>query len=148
MNIRSLLVIGVFTVFAGSVAMAADRGTPDEAKAMAIKAAQYLKDAGPEVAFAAFSAKDSPWHDRDLYVFVSDQANKMLANGSNPALVGRTMTTLKDADGKSIASEIVSVKDAAWIDYKWQNPVNKAIEPKVTYVVRVGDYSVGVGAYK
>lgn len=45
---------------------ASDRATPDDAKAMAIKAAQYLRDAGPEVAFAAFTAGDSAWHDRDL----------------------------------------------------------------------------------
>jgi len=40
------------------------------------------------------------------------------------------------------------VQDAGWVEYKWQNPVSKAIEAKATYVVRVGQYSVGVGAYK
>lgn len=44
--------------------------------------------------------------------------------------------------------EMIAVKDVGWVDYKWQNPVTKAIEAKATYMVRVGQLSVGVGAYK
>ena len=58
------------------------------------------------------------------------------------------MTTWKDADGKAILAAISEVKDVGWVEYKWQNPTTKAIEPKITYIVRVGEYSVGVGAYK
>ena len=148
MRTWSFAVIITLIGMLSAAAQVSDRGTREEAKAMAIKAAQYLKEAGPDTAFAAFSAKDGPWHDRDLYVFVSDQSNKMFAHGSNPALVGRTMTTLRDADGKSVSAAISGVTDADWVDYKWQNPTTKAVEPKLTYVVRVGEYSVGVGAYK
>ena len=115
---------------------------------MATRAAQYLKDAGPETAFAAFDAAAGPWHDRDLYVFVSDPSCKMLSHGANRALIGKQLFNLKDVDGKPIMQEIVAVKEAGWVEYKWQNPVTKAIEPKMSYVVRVGEYSVGVGAYK
>ena len=47
-------------------------GASDDAKVMAVKAAEYLKANGPEKAFPEFSAKDGPWHDRDLYVTVQD----------------------------------------------------------------------------
>ena len=38
-------------------------------------------------------------------------------------------------------------QDAGWVDFKWQNPLTKAVEPKSMYEVRVGEYVVGVGAY-
>jgi len=148
MKIYPLLLVLMLGVLPGMTANAGDRGTPDEAKAMAIKAADYLRQTGPEAAFAAFNAKDGPWHDRDLYVFVTDAANKVHAHGGNVGLVGRDMTTLRDVDGEPIFVRIGAVKDAGWVEYKWQDPVTKAIEPKTTYVVREGEYTVGVGAYK
>ena len=33
-----------------------------------------------------------------------------------------------------------------WVNFKWQNPLTKAVEPK-TLQVRTGDYIIGVGAY-
>ena len=136
-------------VFAlSSACLAAGRATPEDAKAMAIKAAEYLKSAGPDKAFAAFDAKDGPWHDRDLYVTVQDLHGVMVAHGTNAGLIGHSMLDLKDVDGKPFNREIQAIKDAAWVDYKWQNPTTKAVEAKVAYELRVGDYIVGVGAYK
>ena len=57
-----VLAFSMFLVVGGAFATGA--ATPDEAKAMAMKAADYLKSSGPEKAFPAFSAKDGPWHDR------------------------------------------------------------------------------------
>ena len=148
MRRRSLLVLAILSGLYGIGARAGEHATPDEAKAMAIRAAQYLKEVGPEKAFSAFDAATGPWHDRDLYVFVNDASCKTLAHGGNSALIGKTLANLKDVEGKPFIQEIAAIKDAGWVDYKWQNPVTKTIEPKVTYVVRVGEYSVGVGAYK
>ena len=126
---------------------AADRATPEDAKALAIKAADYLRLAGPEKAFEEFSAKEGPWHDRDLYVYVEDGNAVLRAHGALPAIVGRSMVDLKDVDGVSISGQIQAIKDAGWIHYKWMNPVTKSVEPKTAYEVRVGEYIVGVGAY-
>ncbi len=148
MKTRFLFFLVMLTGLFAAGAQAADRATPDDAKALAVKAAQYLKEAGPDTAFAAFDAKDGPWHDRDLYVFVADPSSKILAHGVTPALIGKTLTTMKDVEGKAFMLDVAAVQDAGWVDYKWQNPVSKAIEAKTTYVVRVGQYSVAVGAYK
>ena len=137
----------VTMLLAAPMANAAGQATPDEAKAMAIKAAEYLKSAGPEKAFAEFDAKDGRWHDRDLYVTVLDSNGVAVAQGNNPGLVGKSVIDLRDVDGKSFAREMVAVKDASWVNFKWQNPVTKAVEPKTSYEVRVGEYVVGVGAY-
>jgi cytochrome c len=129
------------------VAHAAGLASPDDAKAMATKAAEYLKSVGPEKAFAEFDAKDGPWHDRDLYVTVQDSKGVMVAHGTNGGLIGKSVIDLKDVDGKPFNRDVEAIKEAAWIDYKWQNPATKAVEAKTSYQVRVGEYIVGVGAY-
>ncbi len=135
------------TLLLAAAAWAAGQATPDEAKAMAIKAAAYLKSVGPEKAFPEFNAKDGPWRDRDLYVFVDDSKGVMVANPTNPGLIGRSVLELRDVDGKPFHHDIVAVTDAGWVSFKWRNPMTNAVEPKETYEVRVGDYIVGVGAY-
>jgi len=79
---------------------------------------------------------------------VYDQTGKCVSHGANAALIGKSLIDLKDIDGTPIIRNLVAVQDTGWVDYKWPHPVTKKIEPKTTYVVRVGDYRVGVGAYK
>jgi cytochrome c len=129
-------------------AYAGDAGTPDEAKAMALRAADLLREEGPEKAFPVFNEKGGPFHDRDLYVMVYDNTGKNVSHGANAALIGKDLINLKDTDGKLLIQELVSTKDTAFVDYKWPHPITKKIEMKTTYVVRVGEYLVGVGAYK
>lgn len=146
MRLLSLLILPVWLLLAPA-AIAAGLATADEAKAMAIKAAEYLKSVGPEKAFAEFDAKGGPWHDRDLYVTVLDDQGVAVAHGNNPGLIGKSMIGLKDVDGKAFVRDMVLVASTGWVDFKWQNPVTKAVEPKTSYEIRVGDYVVGVGAY-
>ena len=141
---RLLLAVPLFIT---ATAWATDRATPEEAKAMAIKAAEYLKSVGPDTAFEAFDAKDGSWHDRDLYVTVEDSKGVMVAHGTNPGLIGKSMLDLKDVDGKPFNREIQAIVDSGWVTYKWQNPLTKAVETKAAFEVRVGEYIVGVGAY-
>jgi hypothetical protein len=130
-----------------TAAFATGIGTPDEAKAMAVRAGELLKTEGPEKAFPEFNT-GTAFHDRDLYVMVYDQTGKCVSHGANAGLIGKSLIDLKDTDGKFMIKDLVAVQDAGWIDYQWPNPATKKIAPKTTYVVRVGDYHVGVGAYK
>jgi len=145
-QLSRLVIPGVALLFAVS-ALAAGQATPDEAKAMAIKAAEYLKSVGSEKAFAAFDAKDGPWHDRDLFVVVLDAKGVMVAHGANAGLIGRTVLDLRDVDGKPFNRDWIAVQDTGWVNFKWQNPLTKVVEPKTCYVIHVGDDWVGVGAY-
>ena len=114
-------------------AFASDSGTPEEAKAMAMRAAELLKTAGPDTAFAEFNT-GAAFHDRDLYVMVYDPSGKCVSHGANPALIGKALIDLKDTDGKFIIKDLVAVEDTGWVDYKWPRPTTKKIEPKTTYV--------------
>jgi cytochrome c len=129
------------------VTYAADHATPDEAKAMAIKAANYLRSVGPDKAFPEFNASSGAWVDRDLYVIVSTRDHVVVADGGNPHLVGHSTANLKDVDGVSISEQVAAIKDAGWVKYKWQDPTTKMVEPKAVYWVIVDGYHVGVGAY-
>ena len=144
---RLLLLALVAAGLSCGTAFAGDRATPDEAKAMAEKASAYLKDNGFDKACATFHAKDGGFQERDLYVTVQDNKGNMACHGTTVALEGKSMLPLKDVDGKAFNVEIQAIKDTGWVEFKWLNPVTKAIEPKRMYEIRVGDYLVGVGAY-
>ena len=146
---RALLrLVVACAVTVSSAALADERATPDEAKAMAVKAAEYVKAAGPDAAYKAFTEKASGWVDRDLYVFVVRHDGVTLAHGGNAVLVGKNLSNLKDVDGKPFIQDIIGVKDEGWVDYKWKNSQTQAVEQKTSYVVMVGDTAVGVGAYR
>ena len=131
-------------------AFADNRGTTDEAKAMALKAAKFAKDVGRDKALAAFT-NDPAWHDRDLFVYAYDFKGICIANGGVKALVGKDLSETTDPiSGGKIVQEQIKVATGpgeGWTEYHFSNPATKKIEKKKTYVVRVGDYYLGVGAY-
>lgn len=135
----------------GGHALAADTGTPAQAIAMVKKAGEYLKTNGKEKAFAEFSNTAGSFKDRDLYIMVYDMNGVNLAHGANAKLIGKSLIDLKDADGTPIVKNFVDMantKGKGWIDYKWPNPVSKAIEQKSTYIEKHGDVLIGTGVYK
>ena len=133
-------------------AIAADKGNKDEAVAMVKRAVTLIKSDGKEKAFAAISdPANTDFHDRDLYVYVYDLNGVALAHGNNPKMVGKLLIGLKDNEGKPMIKEMLEVaktKGSGWVDFKWPNPVTKAVESKAGYVEKVDDMLVGSGIYK
>jgi cytochrome c len=116
------------------------------------KGIAHIKKAGQENAFADFSDTKGGFVNGEYYLFVVDFDGLTLAHGGNPALVGKSLLELKDADGKFFIKEFikaVKAKGAAWVDYKWSNPTTKKVEPKSTYVKRMAgkNYFLGCGIY-
>jgi cytochrome c len=141
----------LFAIGLQAPAMAGDRGTPAEATAMVKKAIEYMKTNGRDKAYAEFNNPKGSFRDRDLYIFVYDMKGTTLAHGTNPKLLGKNLMELKDADGTYIVKSFLEVgnsKGKGWVDYKWPNPISKAIEPKTTYVEKYEDVVVGAGVYK
>ncbi len=138
------LVVGAFA----SGVSAQDRGSREEAQEMATRAAELLRSQGPEAAFAAFNAPGGQFHDRDLYVFVFDSNGVAVAHGGNPALVGTNMMDRQDPAGVAYVREFLNVEDEGWVDYQFMDPQTNSVQPKTSYIVRVDDYAVGVGAYR
>jgi cytochrome c len=140
--------IVAIAVALSSAALADERATQDEAKEMALKAVEYIKSAGPEVAYKAFTERAPGWADRDLYVFVVRNDGLTVAHGGSPVLVGKNLSNLRDVDGKSFILEFLAMKAPGWVEYRWRNPQSQAVESKSSYVVPLDDTVVGVGAYK
>ena len=142
-----LLVAAALVLSVAACGKSEKTATPEDAKAMALKAAAYLKEVGPEKAFDAFT--NSPdWKDGDLYVWADDKNGVSVAHGFQPELVGTNELDVPDADGKYYMHDVVAIEDQGWVDYKWKSPTTGEIVPKTSYIVHVGDYFIGVGAYK
>jgi cytochrome c len=148
------ILFAVMAAVAMSPAFANDRGTQDEAVALVKKAIAYYKANGKEKTFAAINEQSPDFKYKDLYLFGSivKEGAPLAAHGANPKMVGKDMSLLKDAEGKPFAKEIMDLGNSkagkGWVDYKWPNPVTKAIEPKTTYVERVDDVYFACGVYK
>lgn len=145
-------VLGWGLLAASGAALAADKGTADEAVAMVKRAVAMVKAEGKEKTFAAISdPANTAFHDRDLYVYVYDLNGVALAHGNNPKMVGKPLIGLKDIEGKPLIKDMVDIaktQGKGWVDFKWPNPVTKAVESKSGYVERVDDFLIGSGVYK
>ena len=145
------ILVSLFWLSVGSITFAAEYGTAAEAEAMVKKAIAYLKANGKDKAFAEFSNPKGQFVDRDLYVTVYNLNGKCLAHGANRTMIGKDLIDLKDTDGKAFVKErieLAKTKGKFWQDYKFMNPVSKAIEPKSMYCERVEDIIVACGIYK
>lgn len=152
MKMIGMFAAGVLlNVAVAGMAVASEKGTKEEAVALTKKAIALYKSAGKEKAYAEINNKNGQFIDRDLYVYVVDATGHVRAHGTNPKLIDKDLSQLKDADGKNFITELtanVKANKSGWVDYKWTNPTNKQIEAKTTYIEPVGDLGFAVGVYK
>jgi signal transduction histidine kinase len=128
-----------------------ERGTPAEAKAMLAKAVSHYAAVGRKQALADFTARRSPFGDRDLYVFCISSDRVLVASGGYPARVGTSADLLKDAQGKPLRQALWdagSHDGGGSLEYMHLNPASLKPEPKISFVQKLGDDVCGVGAYK
>ena len=124
-------------------------GTPDEAKALADKAAALIVAEG-ERAFPKINDPAGEFVQGDLFVAVLDKDVVVRATGVNPKLIGVNMADAVDPDGFRFSHEAVRIAQAqgsGWITYRFTNPSSKKIEPKRTWVAKAGEFTVLCGAY-
>lgn len=130
-------------------AVAAERATPREAHSLFEQAVRYMQDNGAERAFAAFNNQKGKFVRNDLYVFVIDDKGVYHASGAAPeALVGLTVLNTTDAAGNPLFREMIDTTrrtQEATVRYMWLNRVTNKVEPKVSYVRKIGGYVLGVG---
>ena len=140
-------------LLAGSPALAADAGTKDEAKAMAMAAVEHVKKVGPDKAFKDFTTDKAAWTRKDLYVMAYDAKGNCVGHGANEKLVGKNLIELKDPNGKQLVKEMTDTamgKGSGWVEYDWPHPLTKKVEGKVTFVHKLANFDgwVGVGVYR
>lgn len=151
LGMRSLLSAALLCAMTATPVLAAEHGTAAEAEALVKKAVAFIKSDGPEKAYAAFTAKDPRFTDRDLYILVHNFNGICLAHGFTAKLVGKNMLDMQDIDGKAYVRErmeMAKTKPSFWQDYRYTDPLSKKIESKSTYCEVVGNTTVCSGIYK
>ena len=151
MKIKTLIASAAIAAIASTTAYANDKATAAEAEAMVKKAVAFLKQNGPDKAYAEFSNKKGSFVDRDLYIVVYGLDGKCLSHGANEKLIGKDLSEAQDVDGKFYIKErmdLAKSKQTFWQDYKFTNPVSKKIEPKQMFCERVDNTAVCGGIYK
>ncbi len=144
-----LLTFGAVALAVAVGAVAGEKGTPAEAKALLDKAVAEVQKDGSATAVAKFNDPAGGFRDRDLYVFCMDASHKITAH-PDAALRGTDAAALMDANGKEFGKEMVAAakKGGGSVEYMWKNPVSGKVEDKVSYLKKAGDQTCGVGAYK
>jgi len=145
-------ILTVSLLFLITAAAHASEPTEKDAIAMVEKGAAFIKQHGKDKFIEKVSAKDPEFIQGALYVDIRDlQSGIVLAHPVNPTIVGKDLTDVPDASGKKYRREIIELaakKGKGWVDYMYKNPTTGKIEPKTTYIQRVGDAVLEAGIYK
>ncbi len=119
---------------------------------MTKKAAAMIAE-DPEAALAELSKRDGRFVWKDSYVFAMNLEGKMLAHPFMPGLMkmGNLLRTpdKNQDDPKLLFVEFVvvaSTKGEGWVEYMWPKPGETAPSIKETYIYRVPDTNLFVGA--
>lgn len=145
-----VIAILVAVLFHGAALAAAPHASRNDAVAFVKKAIAYLKQNGKDKALQDFNIPNGPFIDGELYIVVLDMKGVLLADGTKPRLVGKSLLDIKDVNGKPFVREEVDLarsKGQGWVDFEWVNPVTKTMEQRSTYFERVGDLIVLTGVY-
>jgi cytochrome c len=139
------------TFLLGTASANTNLATKDEAVSMVKKGIAFIKANGVDKGYAEVSNKAGQFVDRDLYLVVYGLDGKCLAHGANAKQVGKDLIELTDIDGKYFVKDRIAMVKAkatgAWQEYKFTNPVNKKIEPKLMYCEKLGETAVCGGVY-
>jgi signal transduction histidine kinase len=128
------------------------RAEPSEKDAVALveKGARFMQVHGKDEMIKRINTKDPAFYSGALYLAMRDMQGITLAHPTT-ALIGKNLVDVPDADGKLFRREMMAVARGmgkGWVDYKFTNPASGKVEPKTTYVLRVGDIALEAGVYK
>jgi len=152
-NIISGLLVLLFVFLMNSTVSAGENtATVSEVISMAEKAAAMMIE-DPEATLAEISKRDGKFVWKDSYVFAMNLEGKMLAHPFMPGLMrmgNLLLTPDKNADEpKMLFVEFVvvaSTKGEGWVEYMWPKPGSTTPSVKETYIYRVPDTNLFVGA--
>jgi Methyl-accepting chemotaxis protein (MCP) signalling domain/Single Cache domain 2 len=107
---------------------------------------------GANAAAAKFNDRFGGFHNRDLFIVLSDMRGFLLAHGGEPTLIGTDTFELTDAKGFAyVKAAITKAKEngKGWISYEVRNPATGRGALKNTYLEKVPgqDYWICCGVF-
>jgi cytochrome c len=138
---------------ASSAALAQERGSAADAKALLQKAEVHYKAVGRDQAFHDFADKTSGYIDRDLYVWCVDDKSIITLHALNPHLIGKDAHDLTDpSTGRAFAVQMgqdAFRNNRSEVDYSWVDPITKKIAAKHAFAEKFSPREVcAVGYFK
>ncbi|AFM27516.1 cache domain-containing protein [Desulfomonile tiedjei] len=149
MKARVICLVFVASVAVCLLAGVAAANQANDCIMMVSNAEAFIREKGVEYALKVFSTRNSPFVDKDLYIFVLSMDNVMLAHPFNPGLIGKNFSDHKDSNGKFVFQEfkkVVNGKGEGWVDYTWPKPGEQGEFPKSAYVKKVHGQDMYIGA--
>jgi len=126
------------------------QGTAEEAMALVQRALQHRRGQPTEQFLRGITDPARGFFDRDMYVFVLDDAGTYRAFGGNAAKVGTRVQDIAGIDGNRLLAAIVDQASVApgWVEYDITNPASGVVQTKMSFVEEVDGLFVGCGVYK
>jgi cytochrome c len=142
----AVLAIMGFAASAG----AQQAATKEECVIKCHEAAALINSKGLDEAIKAIGDPNGRFVWKDSYVFLMNLEGKMLAHPMQPELTKLPHCLLiTDQTDKALFVSFVNLARTAgrgWVEYMWPKPGKKAPSKKITYIYRVPNQDVFVGA--
>lgn len=117
------------------------QGSPDEAQAMAERAAKLIRERGLDAALPDLHAADSAFVDRDLCVFGVDRQGHFRFMTLDPGRTGTPIPMLTSTDGHLLQEALWRAADTGqpWVEYESCDPETLLMSIKMAYVIPMDD---------
>ncbi|HMK34798.1 MAG TPA: cache domain-containing protein [Desulfomonilaceae bacterium] len=138
---------------AGLVFIFSDRAIADDAsecEALVKKAAAMCKERGVKATLLAIDDPSGPFVKGEVYVFaLSLSMNAMDAHPHDKSIKRLPMGNISDSNGQKFFQkfkEVAESQGSGWVEYTWVKPNESQPSRKRSFVMRVPDEDLYVGA--
>lgn len=117
------------------------QGSPDEAQALAERAAELIRAQGLDRALPTLQDQQGPFIDRDLCVFGINRQGTMAFVSQDPSQAGKPLPMLTTTEGQLLHEALWQAADVrqAWVEYESCDADTMQMTIKMAHVVRVSD---------
>jgi PAS domain S-box-containing protein len=126
--------------------------TPAQAQALVDQVLAFYRQNGRERLLRELNDPNGQFCKGELFAFAYDRQMTLLAHPVKPELVGQNLLDKKDwPGGKYFRREIQQVANTqgtGWVEYEYENPLNRQRDHKTTWVVGTNDLVICAGAYQ
>lgn len=123
-----------------------------ETSDMAVNLVNDAIDLYDDIGTKAFSRinVDPEFQGIELYVYVvRDSDGIIVAHGNDKSLIGKSMDTITDSEGKNIRDIIHNSdsEDGIWVEYVSKDPANKEFLPESVWIKKHDGYIFASGIF-
>jgi methyl-accepting chemotaxis protein len=138
------------TLKAGVASMRLRQGCADEARALAERAAQCVRQLGVAHAAQRFHDRASGFIDRDLFVILMDCKGNFVAFGADPSKANKPAVAAPGVNVAELNRIVYATADAGggWVEFRSLHPITRTPVDKMAYVVPLDQHVVIVSVNK